>query len=43
MRDLIQATATGMIAAAEAGFEVSIEDWEVDELLEWTNTLNFDQ
>ena len=43
IQTLIDSTAKGIMAASETGYEVSVEDWEVDELLIWTNALNFDQ
>eukprot|EP00795_Rhopilema_esculentum_P017516 gene17516-9139_t len=43
VKSLVESTAKGIIHASEGGFDLSIEDWEVDELLEWTNGLNFDQ
>lgn len=43
IQTLVDSTAKGMIAASEIGYELSVEDWEVDELLMWTNALNFDQ
>ena len=42
-KDLIESTTKEMDSAAKAGFESAIEEWEVDELLNWTNALNFDE
>lgn len=42
-KDLIESTTKEMDNAAKAGFESAIEEWEVDELLNWTNALNFDE
>ena len=40
---VVQSVAEGMFAVAAVNGQNAIEDWEVDELLEWTNGLNFDQ
>ena len=41
MRD-IEKSLKGIVEVTDRkGFE-AVEDWEVDELLEWTNGLNFD-
>lgn len=41
--NLIEGAAAGMVATVEKMGPDALEDWEVDELLEWTNGLNFDQ
>ena len=40
---VVQSVAEGMLAITETRGQDAVEDWEVDELLEWTNGLNFDQ
>ncbi|XP_020895635.1 uncharacterized protein C11orf65 homolog [Exaiptasia diaphana] len=42
-QNIIETVAQGMVNAADARGSEAVEDWEVDELLEWTNGLNFDQ
>nr|XP_006815291.1 PREDICTED: uncharacterized protein C11orf65 homolog [Saccoglossus kowalevskii] len=39
---LIEGAAQGMVETIEAEGPDVIEEWEVDELLDWTNALNFD-
>jgi len=39
----VQSVAEGMLAITDTRGQDAVEDWEVDELLEWTNGLNFDQ
>lgn len=40
---LIEGAAAGMVATVENyGFD-ALEDWEVDELLDWTTSLNFEE
>lgn len=34
---------TGMVATVENYGTDALEDWEVDELLDWTTSLNFDE
>ena len=40
---VVQSVAEGMLTITETRGQDAVEDWEVDELLEWTNGLNFDQ
>lgn len=40
---LIEGAAAGMIATVEASGPDALEDWEVDELLDWTTSLNFEE
>ena len=40
---LIEGAAAGMVATVEAQGPDALEDWEVDELLDWTTSLNFDE
>nr|KAG5694852.1 hypothetical protein BaRGS_028780 [Batillaria attramentaria] len=40
---LIQGAAAGMIATVEEQGPGALEDWEVDELLDWTTSLNFEE
>lgn len=40
---VVQSVAEGMLAITDTHGQDAVEDWEVDELLEWTNGLNFDQ
>ncbi|GFN93734.1 chromosome 11 open reading frame 65 [Plakobranchus ocellatus] len=40
---LIEGAAAGMVATVEALGPDALEDWEVDELLDWTTSLNFDE
>ncbi|XP_032228131.1 protein MFI [Nematostella vectensis] len=40
---IIETVAHGMVNAAETRGTDAVEDWEVDELLEWTSGLNFDE
>lgn len=40
---IIEEAAKNLIDTLENEGLDSIEDWEVNELLEWTNTLNFDE
>ncbi|XP_031553124.1 uncharacterized protein C11orf65 homolog [Actinia tenebrosa] len=42
-QNIIKTVAQGMVNAADARGHEAVEDWEVDELLEWTNGLNFDE
>lgn len=39
---LIQGAAAGMIATVDEQGPDALEDWEVDELLDWTTSLNFE-
>ncbi|XP_046327740.1 uncharacterized protein LOC124111893 [Haliotis rufescens] len=39
---LIEGAAAGMVATVEASGPEALEEWEVDELLDWTTSLNFD-
>ncbi|XP_052244404.1 protein MFI-like isoform X2 [Dreissena polymorpha] len=39
---LIEGAAAGMVATVENYGPDALEDWEVDELLDWTTSLNFD-
>ncbi|XP_067674764.1 uncharacterized protein [Haliotis asinina] len=39
---LIEGAAAGMVATVEASGADALEEWEVDELLDWTTSLNFD-
>lgn len=39
---LIEGAAAGMVATVESKGPEAIADWEVDELLDWTTTLNFE-
>ena len=40
---IIEEAARNLIDTIETEGYNSIEDWEVNELLEWTNMLNFDE
>jgi len=40
---LIEGAAAGMVATVEAAGPDALEDWEVDELLDWTTSLNFEE
>ncbi|XP_005100041.1 protein MFI [Aplysia californica] len=40
---LIEGAAAGMVATVEAAGPEALEDWEVDELLDWTTSLNFEE
>lgn len=40
---VVQSVAEGMLTITHTRGHDAVEDWEVDELLEWTNGLNFDQ
>lgn len=40
---VVQSVAEGMLTITDMRGQDAVEDWEVDELLEWTNGLNFDQ
>ena len=40
---VLQSVAEGMLTITDTRGQDAVEDWEVDELLEWTNGLNFDQ
>ena len=40
---LVERSAQGMMDAVEQLGPNHIVEWEVDELLEWTNALNFDE
>uniref|UniRef100_A0A8C4WQQ4 Chromosome 11 open reading frame 65 n=1 Tax=Gopherus evgoodei TaxID=1825980 RepID=A0A8C4WQQ4_9SAUR len=40
---LIQRSAEGIVNAVEKGGTDNVMEWEVDELLEWTNALNFEE
>ena len=40
---LIEGAAAGMVAAVEQEGPNAVQEWEVDELLEWTTTLSFDE
>ena len=40
---LVECSAQGMMDAMETLGANHIVDWEVDELIEWTNALNFDE
>ena len=39
---IVKTVAEGMMGATDARGADAVEDWEVDELLEWTSGLNFD-
>ncbi|KAL5011017.1 hypothetical protein ScPMuIL_013322 [Solemya velum] len=39
---LIEGAAAGMVATVDMMGPEALEDWEVDELLDWTTSLNFD-
>ncbi|XP_071801536.1 uncharacterized protein [Asterias amurensis] len=41
-KSLVEGAAAGMVAAIESQGSEIVEEWEVDELLEWTSGLNFD-
>ncbi|XP_043854832.1 protein MFI isoform X1 [Dromiciops gliroides] len=41
--DLILKATKGLIKAVEEGGMDSVMEWEVDEILNWTNTLNFEE
>ena len=40
---LIEGAAAGMVATIERHGPGAVQDWEVDELLEWTTSLNFEE
>ena len=40
---LIEGAAAGMIATVKNQGPEALEEWEVDELLDWTTSLNFDE
>lgn len=40
---LIEGAAAGMIATVDSQGPEALEDWEVNELLDWTTSLNFDE
>ena len=40
---LIDGATTGMVSAIKQHGAEAVEEWEVDELLEWTTSLNFDE
>ena len=40
---LIEGAAAGMVATVEVAGPDALEDWEVDELLDWTTSLNFEE
>ena len=40
--DLIEGAAAGMVATIDSHGPDAVQDWEVDELLDWTTSLNFD-
>ena len=39
---MIEGAAAGMIATIDTHGVDAVQDWEVDELLDWTTSLNFD-
>ncbi|ELU12370.1 hypothetical protein CAPTEDRAFT_228976 [Capitella teleta] len=41
--DLIEGAAAGMFATVDSQGPEAIAEWEVDELLDWTTSLNFDE
>ncbi|XP_061193454.1 protein MFI-like isoform X2 [Saccostrea echinata] len=41
--NLIEGAAAGMVATVQKMGPDALEDWEVDELLDWTTSLNFDE
>ena len=41
--NLVEKAAQGLVLATEQRGTDAVEEWEVDELLEWTNGLNFDE
>ena len=41
--NLIEGAAAGMVATVENQGPEALEDWEVDELLDWTTSLNFEE
>ena len=42
MRGQVQRAVEGILETADASGADAVEEWEVDELLDWTTTLNFD-
>ena len=40
--ELIEGAAAGMVATIDHHGPESVQDWEVEELLDWTTSLNFD-
>ena len=40
---LIEGAAAGMVATVNRHGPDAVQDWEVDELLDWTTSLNFDE
>ena len=40
---LIEGATAGMVATVDKEGLDAVNDWEVDELLDWTNGLNFDE
>ena len=43
VRNLVEAAAKGIVMMAEQSGIEAVDDGEVDELLHWTNALNFDR
>lgn len=41
--EIIEEAAKSFFKAFDSNGPGSIQDWEVDELIEWTNGLNFDE
>ena len=41
--ELIEGAATGMVATIETRGPEAVHDWEVDELLQWTTSLNYEE
>ena len=41
--DLIEGAAAGMVATIDSQGPDAVQEWEVDELLDWTTSLNFDE
>ena len=43
VKELVDTAAIGVFQSVEQHGVEAVEDWEVDELLQWTNGLNFDR
>lgn len=43
MKQLVEDAATGFVATVDRMGPQAVQDWEIDELLDWTVSLNFDE
>ena len=43
VNELVEAATKGILMIADEAGVDTIEDWEVDELLQWTKGLNYDR